>query len=277
MRIAVLADIHANLRALEAVIADAERHQPDEVWVAGDVVNRGPRPRECLELVLRKQRENGWRIVRGNHEDYVLTEEAPPADRPPWVAALCRHSAWTCEAVRPHLDTLRAWPTQIDHRAGPQGLIRCVHASMQGIRVGLYESMDDDELNSLIAPAPDALVAGHTHVPFVRRLNHRLVVNAGAVGMPFDGDPRASYALLEWNGRHWAGRICRIPYDRAAAARDYVDTGYLEEAGALAPLIEREFQRARPMISRWHREYEAAVAAGESDMLETVRELLQRA
>lgn len=276
MRLAVFADIHANQRALEAVVADAERNRPDQIWIAGDVINRGPRPHECLEFVLERQRRDGWRIVRGNHEDYVLTEDVPPADRVPWIAELCRHSAWTCEAVRPHLDTLRSWPAQIDHIAGPNGLIRCVHASMQGIRVGLYEGMDDEELHSLIAPAPDALVAGHTHVPFVRRLNHRLVVNAGAVGMPFDGDPRASYALLDWTGRHWSGRVIRVEYDRDAAERDFHDTGYLADAGALAPLIHREFQRARPMISRWHREYETVVAAGTADIHATVRELLER-
>ena len=276
MRIAVFADIHANFRALEAVLADAQALRPDAFWIAGDVVNRGPRPLDCLNLVLEHQRSEGWAIVRGNHEDYVLTEAAPPPGRPDWLTQVCEHSAWTCARLGTQLETLRSWPAQMEWTAGPGGHLLCVHASMQGIRVGLYENMEDDELHALILPAPDALVAGHTHVPFVRRVNRHLVVNAGAVGMPFDGDPRASYALLEWNGHQWQARIRRVAYDRSAADRDFRDTGYLEEGGALAPLIHREFERARPMISRWHREYETSVASGARDIRATVAEMIAR-
>src|SRR5512136_3074632 len=72
MKIALIADIHANLRALEAVCADVEAWQPDHVFVVGDTVNRGPLPLECLRLVQEKQRQNGWLVTRGNHEDYVI-------------------------------------------------------------------------------------------------------------------------------------------------------------------------------------------------------------
>ncbi len=65
MKVAVLADIHANLAAFTAVIADIERWQPDAVIIAGDIINRGPLPRPCLELALRMRTERGWYVLRG--------------------------------------------------------------------------------------------------------------------------------------------------------------------------------------------------------------------
>ena len=72
MKLAVLADIHANLPALHSVASHIEAWQPDGVVLAGDVVNRGPRPLECLRFVQEKQRAAGWGVVRGNHEEYVM-------------------------------------------------------------------------------------------------------------------------------------------------------------------------------------------------------------
>ena len=72
MKIAVLADIHGNMPALERVTTHIEAWGADQVIVAGDVVNRGPQPRTCLQFVEDKQQSAGWQVVRGNHEDYVL-------------------------------------------------------------------------------------------------------------------------------------------------------------------------------------------------------------
>ena len=71
MKLAVLADVHANWPALQAVAADIERWQADRVVVAGDVINRGPRPVECADFVL--VAAQSWPWVRGNHEEYVLS------------------------------------------------------------------------------------------------------------------------------------------------------------------------------------------------------------
>lgn len=72
MKIAVLADIHANLPAFETVIDHVGRWALDAVVVLGDVVNRGPRPADCPRLVLERQSSRGWLLLRGNHEDYVV-------------------------------------------------------------------------------------------------------------------------------------------------------------------------------------------------------------
>ena len=71
-KLAVLSDIHGNFAALQAVADHIDRWQPDAVVVAGDIVNRGPRSRDCLRFVLARAAEAGWQIIRGNHEEYVL-------------------------------------------------------------------------------------------------------------------------------------------------------------------------------------------------------------
>ena len=72
MKIAALSDIHGNLPALEIVTTNIEQWQPDFVIVGGDIINRGPLSRDCLEWTLAREGRDGWQLVRGNHEDYVL-------------------------------------------------------------------------------------------------------------------------------------------------------------------------------------------------------------
>ncbi|NJM39988.1 MAG: metallophosphoesterase, partial [Anaerolineae bacterium] len=77
MKLAILADIHANSVALQEVVAHIDRWKPELVIVAGDIVNRGPRPAECLALVQQRRQTDGWLVVRGNHEDYVVGQSKP--------------------------------------------------------------------------------------------------------------------------------------------------------------------------------------------------------
>ena len=99
MKIALLSDIHANFTALQTVTADIDHWQPDLVIVAGDLVNRGPKPRECLQFVYQRTREQNWYWLRGNHEDYVL-EQAETIREPGNPAAeVHRASCWTMEKL----------------------------------------------------------------------------------------------------------------------------------------------------------------------------------
>ena len=77
MKIAVLTDIHANFRALETVIDHIKRWEPDRVIVAGDIVNRGPRSLCCIQTIEEKRHNDGWQVIRGNHEDYVIERDNP--------------------------------------------------------------------------------------------------------------------------------------------------------------------------------------------------------
>lgn len=274
MRLVILSDIHGNRRALEAVLAEVDRAAPDQVVVAGDIINRGPHSRPCLELMLERRRDRNWLLLKGNHEDYVLLAAAAPLTADGWEHELFAHTRWTVNQVRDLLPVIRELPDRLS-LAGPDGgEIRFLHASMQGNRSGLYEDMQDEQIAALVAPPPRVLVAGHTHVPFIRDLGATLVVNAGAAGLPFDGDPRVAFAILDWVDDGWRARIERVPYDRAEAEQDFYRTGYYPDGGPMIPLILEELRHARPRLGYWHRTYERKVAAGELSLVESVQILI---
>ncbi|MEI2688746.1 MAG: metallophosphoesterase [Anaerolineae bacterium] len=275
MKLAVLTDIHANLPALLAVLEHIDAWQPDAVVVAGDIVNRGPRPVECLELMLERQRTAGWRLVLGNHEEYVLHHAAPGAERSGPQFEISRLGYWTLQQLDGQVAALAALPFQQSLAAPDGNEARVAHASMRGTRDGIYPDTPDETLRRQVGrPRPALFAVGHTHVPLVRRLDGALVVNVGAVGMPFDGDPRASYGQMTWRGG-WQAEIVRLPYDRRQTEQDFADTGFLVDGGALARLMLLELQHARSHLYRWRQTYEAAVLAGELTVEQSVERHLE--
>jgi predicted phosphodiesterase len=272
-KLAVLADIHGNFAALEAVAEHIDRWQADAVVVAGDIVNRGPRSRQCLRFVLERAAGSRWRIIRGNHEEYVLRAARDPAARPGLEGAVRENVAWTARQLGDQVAALDGLPTLVSLRAPDGGEARVVHASMRHNRDNILVDTPDEVLREQIAPAPPLICVGHTHRPLVRSVDATLVVNAGSVGLPFDGDARAGYAQLTWrNG--WQAAIARVAYDRGQTERDYRATGFLHDSGVIAELIYEEFRTARPRLFRWMQRYENAVLAGELTPADTVRDYL---
>jgi predicted phosphodiesterase len=270
MKIAILADIHANIVALQMVADHIEQWRPDAVIVAGDVVNRGPRPLECLRFVQEKQSVKGWSVVRGNHEDYVISNAEPHAPYSDAEAEIYRNSLWTYQQLNGDVTALEAMPFSIS--LTPNGSeVRVAHASMRGARDGIYVQTPDSTLREQIGdPPPPLFCVGHTHKPLKRYLNGTLVVNVGAAGLPFDGDPRAAYAQIWRERTEWKVEIVRLDYDRAQAEQDFVDSGILEDGGALARLMRVELRHARSQIAEWVHAYQEAVAAGEIGIDESV-------
>ncbi len=278
MKIAVIADPHANLVALKTAVEHIEAWKPDAVLVAGDIVNRGPRPKECLALILEKARTEGWRIVRGNHEDYVIDQARPGAPRDGPAAQVHQASIWTCSQLGFDVSALISMPFQ-QSMFGPDGReIRLVHASMLGNRDGVYPETTDEDLRKKIAPAGSSLAAfctGHTHRSLVRSLDGTLVVNAGSSGLPFDGDRRLAYARLTFQRGVWQAEIVRLAYDIAAEQQDFYDNGYLEGGGPLVRLVQIELQTARSMLFNWAIKYQNRALAGEISVEESVSRYLQ--
>lgn len=278
MKIAILSDIHGNYPALCAVLNHLEHWRPDFVLVLGDIVNRGPRSRECWQLIREQRDREGWRVLLGNHEEYVLEQASPSAPLEGPKAEIMRVSRWTMEQLGAEaVQALRVLPFSLElalngHVRWP---VRAAHGSMLGTREGIYPFSTAAEMRAKAGtPLPAVFCVGHTHQPLVREVGEMLVVNAGAVGLPFDGDPRASYAQLTWYHDRWHGAIVRLEYDRAQAERDFYETGFLEGAGPLARLILRELQLARGQIYSWAQQYERAVLAGELSLAQSVERFL---
>ncbi len=243
-RLAVLADIHGNPFALDAVISDLEDQEVDEVIVAGDLVGRGPRGSE----VIRRIRDRGWACVRGNHEDYLLSffhGEIPDAWRvdEEWAASRFMAADLTADDAT-FLDSL---PFTLSPDADPS--IEIFHGSPTSHSEGIGAWTPEDLLHThLDSIEGDTLVCAHTHRPLLYTNDTGTIVNVGSVGLPFNGDWRAQYALFTGDPDHWEITFRQVSYDRDAFLRLYETSGFLAEGGVTARLLYQEVRHARPAL-----------------------------
>lgn len=271
MKVAVLSDIHGNLPALRTAVADIDAWAPDIVVVDGDIVNRGPDSGDCLAWMLERRETRGWRLLLGNHEEFVLDCEGPgqPLSGPAYEIKQFAHFALA--QVDGMAAELRTLPDVYECLSPNGDALRVTHASMRSNRDGIYPETSNDILRKQIAPAPAVFVTGHTHRPLMRRVDDTLVVNIGSVGSPFDDDRRAGYGRFIWTGDEWRAEVVRLTYDFEAIERDYVRSGFLELGGPLAQLMLVELRKARGLIHRWAGRYESAVLSGQITLEESVR------
>ncbi|MGD9092300.1 MAG: metallophosphoesterase family protein [Anaerolineales bacterium] len=275
MKFIVLSDIHSNLHALQEVVLSIDKWKPDIVIVAGDIVNRGPRPRECLDLVLERVQSDGWLLIRGNHEDYVIARTRPDSPRTGPKFEVHRPSYWTLDQLGGDVSTLLAMPFSQSLTAPDGKEIRIVHGSMRGNRDGIYSETNNETLKDQIAPPPSLFCVGHTHLPLIRSYNGTLVVNVGSSGLPFDGDQRPSYARITWHKGEWVAEIVRVNYDIQAAERDFYSSGYLAEGGPLVRLVLFELRHASSQLYNWSRLYQEQTLQGRISLNRSVQEYLK--
>jgi len=199
----LLYDVHGNLPALEAVVEDARGAGAEEFILGGDYALFGGWPVETV-AALRELPAVGW--IRGNCEREAAEAE-PVADNPVLSGAVISLR----EVLDPGLvDALAALPEQLVH----DGARYCHASPVSDMRSFLPEPLPDE--SGLLAGVHERrLVFGHTHLPFARTADGIELVNPGSVGMPFDGDPRAAYALVHPDGRV---EHRRVAYDHAASA-----------------------------------------------------------
>lgn len=243
-RIAVISDIHANPFALDAVVEDIDRRDIDEILVGGDLVGRGPLGSAVIERVA----ENQWACVRGNHEDYLINfwkEDVPPqwlvTDQ--WAA-----SRWmAAELDQEHIEYIDALPFTVSSSLEPT--LRLFHGSPDSHSDGIGDWTSDQKLERhWDAIDEHVLACAHTHRPLVRQVRGGLIVNVGSVGLPFNGDPRAQYAIFEHQAGDWDVDFIGVDYDRGALLDAYESTGFLEQGDVTALLLKMEVEHARPFL-----------------------------
>lgn len=211
MRLAIIADVHSNLHALTAAEERLARERSDVVVCAGDIVGYGAHPDECTDIVRRLCSH----IVRGNHEEAVLSRDAWAMN--PYAQAAAR---WTWEHISEHTSSLLAkLDVGVRFEVGGQS-VAMFHGSVDSIHEYVFE---EDATEGLLAWAEaDLLILGHTHCPYVRKFASGIVVNPGSIGQPRDGDPRGSYAIYDTEG---GCAIRRFDYDIEGEARAIIDAG----------------------------------------------------
>ncbi len=206
--LALLYDVHGNLPALEAVLADVEAAAADRFLLGGDYALFGAWPAECVARL--RELDADW--IRGNGERWTAhPSQAPDSDLMRGAVAACR--ALLGERMVADLAALPLTTVRGD-------TLFC-HGSPASDVDSFLPQPAADEPRLLAGVEQRRLVFGHTHLPFVRRTETGLeLVNPGSVGMPFDGDPRASYALIRDDGAIEHRRVVYEHQATAAAVRD---------------------------------------------------------
>ncbi|WP_282940157.1 metallophosphoesterase family protein [Paenibacillus sp. RC67] len=212
MKLAVISDTHGNATAFEAVIDDLKQQSPDAIVFLGDVGMRGPEPQECIDLLKSLE---PLAIIRGNHDD-KFTRFPKPGWQPDNYKKelLLRSFEYDCAKILSADQLwLSNWPKEFCYEF--EGVAtEMYHATPSSLVGVVYPWATLDELDTLHQNERTKLVLhGHIHHAYVRQCRGRTVVNCGSIGLPFDGDNRASYAVVDFNRKDIAVQLRRVSYD----------------------------------------------------------------
>jgi putative phosphoesterase len=220
-RVAILSDVHGNANALDAVRKAIRREKPDAVIVAGDLVMNGPDPSGAVDGVRELEAE-GAIVVQGNTDVAVADFDYSAAY--PWmtdgVPDTFRAAAeWAHEELGDErLGWLRRLPSERRLRLEEAMFLAC-HASPGSQTQGFDQALDPSVILERVSQTDARIIAcGHTHLPEVRDLGWKIIVNDGSAGYVFDGDPTASWALVTVDGEEVAAEIRRTEFDVMAVS-----------------------------------------------------------
>lgn len=233
MRLAVFSDVHGNLQGLDAVLRDIERRGADIIWCGGDLVGYGANPGQVTDLV----RSLGIPTVMGNYDDGVGYFRITCGCDYPDEGAMARGQqsiAWTkAQTTAAQKAYLRSLPHRLQREMEGHQVV-LVHASPARLNEYLYADTPDEVFRThLAATGADILLFGHTHRPFHKEVDGRLLVNTGSAGKPKHGNPNATYALLELAPGKVEVSMVEVPYDHEAAARAVEAAGLPPEFAAM--------------------------------------------
>jgi putative phosphoesterase len=240
MRIGVLSDVHGNLLALDACLADLDAQGgADGIVVAGDLCVDGPKPKK----VLQRLDEIGAACVRGNTDRYIY-DEPQRLD-----AAEAAQIAWTRREIG---ERWAAWLRELPFaiRIGEDdNQLLVVHASPHSDDEHIWPDADEARLQRLIGEERATAIAfGHVHIPYVRLWHGKLLVNVSSAGLPKDGDPRACYAIFTERDGGWEVKHRRVAFDVKKVATQLADCGIPASAELIATLRRHRYKQLRSLI-----------------------------
>lgn len=222
MKIALFSDIHANLPALEAFFVDMEIQKPDMVFCLGDLIGYNIWPNEVINEVRKRKIPT----ILGNHEEEIC--KMPNDDSAIDQGAEIGSSEFTNRILgNSEKAYLQSLPSHIKLEFKFNGTatnLLMVHGSPRRVNEYIFEDADEQDLRLLMKEANASVMCfGHTHKPFHRILKDdnglmMHAINLGSLGKPKDGDPRASYVLLELSAEGIAVEFKRVAYDVEKAA-----------------------------------------------------------
>lgn len=187
MKVVIISDIHGNYAALRTL-----SETWDELWVLGDLVNYGPEPKEVVAWV----RDHAHVVVRGNH-DHAIGFSVDPCCSAPYKALAAATGAFTDSVLsleeKHYLERL---PLCVERRLGKYTFYLC-HAVPSDPLFSYRREDDSRWIEEVASSMSDVLLAGHTHIPFIRQIAGRSVMNPGSLGQPKTGSPEACYGIWQ--------------------------------------------------------------------------------
>lgn len=235
MKVAIFSDVHGNLTALEAVLADIVQQEPDHIVFAGDLCMFGARPSLCLQ---RLQAEKQILSVYGNTDEWIARppEIDPDMDekRKKQIQGVRDNAVWTRNQLS---DTEFNWLKTfyfslcLNPSGQAQDDLLIVHANPQDVMAAIFPTAEAqqarlgkiswtqsyDDLEPLMDGVAGGVVAfGHIHFPNVRHWGEVQLANISSVSLPADGDPRAKYGVLTWRDGRWHIEHRYVTYDLEA-------------------------------------------------------------
>lgn len=218
MRIASLYDIHGNLPALEAALADVRRSGVDRIVVGGDLVP-GPMPNECIDLLCSV--EIPIKFIRGNGDRVTLAASRgePIPEVPERFQPIVE---WSAKALAPrNIERMTTWPANLAIDSPHLGRILFCHATPKNDTDVFLRTTDEDKLAAYLAGTDaDLIVCGHMHMQFDRQVGSWRIVNSGSIGSPY-GEAGAYWLLIDEDVERR-----KTVYDFEGAARLIVGTSY---------------------------------------------------
>jgi len=222
--VACISDIHGNLLALKAVLADIRSIGGDLILCAGDLVGYGPFPNEVIDEI----KSQNIQTVIGNYDEAVgfkLPVCGCHIDDPVQKRYSDHALKWAIDHTSAQSrEYLRSLPEQLSLDVSGKKLL-IVHASADSLNEYIYATDEERIADLLVGIEEDFYVYGHTHFPYIKKRADKLIVNAGSVGRPKQGDTRASYALLEINPKSVHACIRKVAYDVEQTANDIIAKG----------------------------------------------------
>jgi putative phosphoesterase len=255
MKVAVLADIHGNLPALNAVLAEIEDENITQILVAGDILG-GPYPVEVIRIL----HDLKACMIRGNFEDYILKIYSNPSDSYWYTSKQFAPTYWIYKRLNQHwLSFIDSLPKQIVISLNGTDDIFMVHSIYQpmlptdatGIFItDKYNEIVDSYTKSIEQPV---LIFAHNHVPWNQKINGCLALNPGSVAFPLNGTIGAQYAIMEWVIDHWEANIRTVQYNLQEIKDAFVESGFVKEGGPLARILLYSINTGKDMMGMFLR------------------------
>jgi predicted phosphodiesterase len=235
MRVAIIADLHGNLIALDAVLQDMADARVDQTVCLGDVAGLGPQPRGVIDRL----RSLACPVVMGNADEFLLdTALLDPGRHPnasPETHRLHEMERWCADQLTPaDRAFIATFQPTVDLPLGDDASLLCYHGSPRSNVDEVRGETPDADLIALLGYRSALVLAGgHTHEQFVRRVDQRMVLNPGSVGLPYEtlaggghrNPPWAEYAVLSADGERLAVELRRAPVDLGAVRAAILASG----------------------------------------------------